>query len=107
LWRRDPATNHTLCNACGVYVQQRHVPRPKVLIEADNDEVGSEPEVEGGFDGPECAHCHTRRTSVWRRNKDGEQVCNACGVYKQLRGKERPLSLRKNKVKPRARNIPT
>ncbi|KAJ7851194.1 hypothetical protein B0H13DRAFT_2284690 [Mycena leptocephala] len=65
---------------------------------------GERGEYVGAPGGPECSHCHTHQTSVWRRNKDGDQVCNACGVYQRLRGKERPLSLRKNKVKPRAKH---
>ncbi|KAJ7874635.1 hypothetical protein B0H13DRAFT_1531206, partial [Mycena leptocephala] len=102
LWRRDPDTHRTLCNACGLYLQQRHAQRPQQLIDADNDDEGSE-SSEGAPEGPECSHCHTRQTSVWRRNKEGDQVCNACGVYQRLRGKPRPLSLRRNKIKPRAR----
>ncbi|KAJ7122330.1 GATA zinc finger-domain-containing protein [Mycena epipterygia] len=103
LWRRDPVSHRTLCNACGLYLQQRHAHRPQELIDAENDE----PDAQGAPDGPECSHCHTRQTSVWRRNKDGEQVCNACGVYSRLRGKERPLALKRNTIKPRARNPQT
>ncbi|KAJ7175023.1 hypothetical protein C8R43DRAFT_943294 [Mycena crocata] len=108
LWRRDPTTHHTLCNACGLYLQQRHALRPQELIDADNDDedVGSDAS-EGAPDGPECSHCHTRQTSVWRRNKEGDQVCNACGVYMRLRGKPRPLELRRNKIKPRAKHPQT
>ncbi|KAJ7190586.1 hypothetical protein GGX14DRAFT_407924 [Mycena pura] len=102
LWRRDAATHRTLCNACGLYQQQRNLPRPRELIEADQEE--DEEDDGGGGDGPVCSHCQTRQTSVWRRNEDGDHVCNACGVYKRLRGRERPLSLKKNKVKPRAKH---
>jgi GATA-binding protein 4 len=28
--------------------------------------------------GLECANCHTTSTTLWRRNNDGEPVCNAC-----------------------------
>ncbi|KAJ7055728.1 GATA zinc finger-domain-containing protein [Mycena amicta] len=112
LWRRDPVTHNTLCNACGLYFQQRRSHRPPELIEAEREYQGygvedpaSEDDDEGPSEGrPQCSHCHTRQTSVWRRNKDGDQVCNACGVYQRLRGKERPLSLRKDKVKPRAKH---
>ncbi|KAJ7088779.1 hypothetical protein B0H15DRAFT_1022305 [Mycena belliarum] len=107
LWRRDPVTQDTLCNACGLYKQQRHAARPRELIEADHDDSGDEEDGGGGGDGPECSHCHTRQTSVWRRNKEGDHVCNACGVYQRLRGKERPLSLKRNKIKPRAKHPQT
>ncbi|KAJ7259782.1 hypothetical protein C8J57DRAFT_491294 [Mycena rebaudengoi] len=101
LWRRDPVTHETLCNACGLYLQQRHAMRPQELIDADedaNDSVGV-----GNQDGPECVNCHARHTTVWRRNKAGEQVCNACGVYARLNGKDRPPELRKNKIRPRGK----
>ncbi|KAJ7908125.1 hypothetical protein B0H13DRAFT_2017423 [Mycena leptocephala] len=53
---------------------------------------------------PECSHCHTHRTSVWRRSKTGAKLCNACGVYARLRGRDRPLSLRRNKIRPRCKH---
>ncbi|CAK5270041.1 unnamed protein product [Mycena citricolor] len=107
LWRREPSTQRTLCNACGLYLQQRNKLRPQELIDADrdtdeDDELAKIPDAE--YTGPKCSHCGTRRTSVWRRNKEGAQVCNACGVYARLRGKERPLSLKRNKIKPRTKH---
>ncbi|KAJ7631577.1 hypothetical protein DFH06DRAFT_1337557 [Mycena polygramma] len=107
LWRRDPQTQRTLCNACGLYLQQRREPRPQALIDADaeaTEDYGGGSAMPAVAGGPECSHCGTRETSVWRRNEVGEQVCNACGVYKRLRGVDRPVSLRKNKVKPRAKH---
>ncbi|KAJ6564887.1 hypothetical protein DFH09DRAFT_473512 [Mycena vulgaris] len=104
LWRRDPNTQRTLCNACGLYLHSRHTQRPQELIDADNEDEGRSETSEGVGNGPECSHCHTRQTSVWRRNKDGDQVCNACGCYQRLKGVERPLSLKRNKIKPRAKH---
>ncbi|KAJ6459122.1 hypothetical protein C8R47DRAFT_1162404 [Mycena vitilis] len=108
LWRRDPATHLPLCNACGLYLQQRNKMRPAALIAADaqSDEEpeGGEGDVAAG--APECTHCHTHRTSVWRRSKSGARLCNACGVYARLRGRDRPLSLRKNKIRPRCKHPP-
>ncbi|KAK7032525.1 hypothetical protein VNI00_012922 [Paramarasmius palmivorus] len=102
LWRREPTTLKPLCNACGLYLQQRNKLRPQELIDADVDDENSDESGDGT--GPECSHCHTRNTSVWRRSKTGEQLCNACGVYSRLRGKDRPLSLKRNKIKPRTKH---
>jgi hypothetical protein len=33
LWRRDPSTQRTLCNACGLYLQQRQYQRPQALVD--------------------------------------------------------------------------
>lgn len=33
-----------------------------------------------------CTNCHTTTTTLWRRNADGEPVCNACGLYTKLHG---------------------
>jgi len=33
-----------------------------------------------------CANCHTTTTTLWRRNSEGEPVCNACGLYYKLHG---------------------
>ncbi|KAF7298605.1 Gata zinc finger domain-containing protein [Mycena indigotica] len=103
LWRRDPATHRPLCNACGLYLQQRNKMRPAALIAADQR---SDEEDGAGLDGsePTCSHCQTRKTSVWRRSKTGQRVCNACGVYQRLRGRDRPLNLRRNKIRPRCKH---
>ncbi|KAF9254547.1 glucocorticoid receptor-like (DNA-binding domain) [Marasmius fiardii PR-910] len=106
LWRREPGTQKPLCNACGLYLQQRNKLRPQELIDADVDDNMSDDASAGDGVGPECSHCHTRNTSVWRRSKTGEQLCNACGVYSRLRGKDRPLSLKRNKIKPRTKHGP-
>ncbi|KAF8642776.1 hypothetical protein AX16_009409 [Volvariella volvacea WC 439] len=120
LWRREPTTLKPLCNACGLYLQQRHKWRPQELIDADaeelldDDELPSGPGSDGGSgsagngggsnNGPTCSHCSARYTSVWRRSPEGAQLCNACGVYLRLRGIPRPLTLRRRKPKPRSRH---
>ncbi|KAJ7438757.1 hypothetical protein FB451DRAFT_1060023 [Mycena latifolia] len=104
LWRREPLTQRPLCNACGLYLQQRNKLRPQELIDADIDDDDTPQIPDEEYTGPKCSHCFTRQTSVWRRSKTGAQICNACGVYARLRGKERPLSLRRNKIKPRTKH---
>lgn len=36
--------------------------------------------------GLSCANCSTTTTTLWRRNNEGEPVCNACGLYYKLHG---------------------
>jgi hypothetical protein len=36
--------------------------------------------------GVSCANCNTNTTTLWRRNNNGEPVCNACGLYFKLHG---------------------
>ncbi|KAK7001892.1 GATA zinc finger domain-containing protein [Favolaschia claudopus] len=108
LWRRDPKTHEPLCNACGVYVQQRGEQRPQQLIDADladAEDAGSALRGGRGEGETECSHCRARETSVWRRDPQGNQVCNACGVYERLKGVKRPLDRVKigKKVRPRTR----
>ena len=35
-------------------------------------------------EGTICANCKTTNTTLWRRNPNGEPVCNACGLYFKL-----------------------
>jgi len=33
-----------------------------------------------------CVNCAGTTSTLWRRNNDGETVCNACGLYFKLHG---------------------
>ena len=50
-----------------------------------------------------CTNCHTTQTTLWRRNNDGEPVCNACGLYFKLHGVNRPMAMRKDGIQTRKR----
>ncbi|RNA12902.1 GATA-binding factor A isoform X2, partial [Brachionus plicatilis] len=53
--------------------------------------------------GLECANCHTAITTLWRRNNDGDPVCNACGLYYKLHNVNRPITMKKDGIQTRKR----
>ncbi|KAF2359614.1 Zinc finger GATA-type [Trinorchestia longiramus] len=103
LWRRD-GNGHYLCNACGLYYkmngQNRPLIKPKQRMSAQRRA------------GTSCANCKTTTTTLWRRNHNGEPVCNACGLYYKLhnvsirrRNVSRPMSMKKEGIQTRNRKL--
>lgn len=65
----------------------------------------------GDGSGPTtCTNCFTQTTPLWRRNPEGQPLCNACGLFLKLHGVVRPLSLKTDVIKKRNRgsgaNVP-
>lgn len=50
-----------------------------------------------------CTNCLTSVTSLWRRNSQGDPVCNACGLYHKLHGVNRPIAMKKESIQTRKR----
>lgn len=53
--------------------------------------------------GVSCANCNTTSTTLWRRNNEGQPVCNACGLYFKLHNMNRPLTMKKDGIQKRKR----
>ncbi|PWY83543.1 nitrogen regulatory protein area [Aspergillus heteromorphus CBS 117.55] len=75
-----------------------------------NSAVPSRPASPGGSKSGEssgpttCTNCFTQTTPLWRRNPEGQPLCNACGLFLKLHGVVRPLSLKTDVIKKRNRS---
>jgi GATA-binding protein len=59
--------------------------------------------AEGNSGPTTCTNCFTQTTPLWRRNPEGQPLCNACGLFLKLHGVVRPLSLKTDVIKKRNR----
>ncbi|KAF9083176.1 putative electron transfer flavoprotein subunit [Mortierella sp. AD031] len=50
-----------------------------------------------------CANCRTTTTPLWRRDSEGNTICNACGLYFKLHNVHRPVTMKRAVIKRRKR----
>lgn len=62
-----------------------------------------QPSATNTHNGTRCTNCRTGTTPLWRRNPQGQPLCNACGLFLKLHGTIRPLSLKTDVIKKRNR----
>ncbi|XP_076548183.1 uncharacterized protein LOC117607043 isoform X4 [Osmia lignaria lignaria] len=98
IWRRDDA-GHYFCHGC-LYSKMNGVSRPSMRCGKPKQPVASSGVRRTGV---QCANCRTSNTTLWRRNNNGEPVCNACGLYFKLHNVNRPLSMKKEGIQTRKR----
>jgi GATA-binding protein len=67
------------------------------------DSPGPPKSAEGNNGPTTCTNCFTQTTPLWRRNPEGQPLCNACGLFLKLHGVVRPLSLKTDVIKKRNR----
>ncbi|KAJ1841003.1 GATA type transcriptional activator of nitrogen-regulated proteins [Coemansia sp. RSA 2703] len=65
--------------------------------------VGSQTNSSSSVSGAVCYNCGVDTTPLWRRDADGNVICNACGLYYKLHNVTRPLSMKRNTIKRRRR----
>ncbi|XP_024915357.1 erythroid transcription factor [Cynoglossus semilaevis] len=93
LWRRDDAGRH-MCHSCSV---EREEIEKGVLLKSKRTVTRRE--------GTRCVNCDTAETTLWRKNSEGQLVCNACGLYYKLHKVNRPLTLKNDKIQTRKRKV--
>ncbi|KAF8064401.1 hypothetical protein FPV67DRAFT_1699393 [Lyophyllum atratum] len=106
LWRRG-LNDELNCNRCGLYYKVHKRPRPKSMRSTPS-RVEGRTQVrrrrEASNDTAQCRNCQTTVTPLWRKDEEGNTVCNACGLYYKLHGSVRPISMKSDVIRRRSRH---
>nr|AMY99562.1 GATA456-b [Owenia fusiformis] len=106
--RRGPPSPVSPAMAASVQYEHSLYERLKLLPSSPGQRLPGMPSSHGRTSGSrrmglQCANCGTSTTTLWRRNNEGEPVCNACGLYYKLHQVNRPMSMKKDGIQTRKR----
>ncbi|CCC70868.1 hypothetical protein NCAS_0F03840 [Naumovozyma castellii] len=73
---------------------KKDIPSSTSIISNQNNSLNKKPIIQ-------CFNCKTFKTPLWRRDPQGNTLCNACGLFQKLHGTMRPLSLKSDVIKKR------
>lgn len=91
--------NELFCPNCTIV----HATRQTVRLPPRQSKPKSTAAANNRRNGVTCANCSTTSTTLWRRNNEGNPVCNACGLYFKLHNMPRPLTMKKEGIQKRKR----
>ena len=77
--------------------------RPLAQVGSEKTRVEMSSDNESKQQQAVCTNCDAIKTTLWRRNKSGEQVCNACGLYEKLHRMARPTHMKREIIHSRKR----
>ncbi|KAJ2537887.1 hypothetical protein EV175_006587, partial [Coemansia sp. RSA 1933] len=85
----QPSSPHTVSHTLGYPM----IAEPAVPV----------PRAEASSSAIECVNCGTTETPLWRRDNDGNTVCNACGLHYKHHNVPRPVTLKSKGIRRRNR----
>ncbi|SCZ88686.1 BZ3500_MvSof-1268-A1-R1_Chr2-1g04571 [Microbotryum saponariae] len=92
---------HSRSNTISV---QASIPEARPLAPSLVGTTSATPSADGGdSEVVKCLNCQTTNTPLWRRDVDGRPLCNACGLFRNLHGVDRPANLNTGVIKKRNR----